>query len=466
MEDVEFRDVNLDKLIDLVATDDALRAAFDGYGLSDLLIGLIPPTAVPWEQLDLTVPGLQNAATPPVAPFQYIADVTSSAPAATATVQIVLPTGFAYVPGGSRLGTNSIGDPVLSLSTNATDCAVEAGRVVLTYNLANLPSGTSSLSVDVRAGLTLGAADANACVEMTGGGQTATDDANTIVTVVESPATSGSTIRSLATTNSTTGEGVDVNLGYVTGDGNVDLYSFDVSQSDANLGIQGDLFLSNLPADYDLVLYGAKSVPLRNPANDSIGFLDDVLFDLNPFDDQVQADTVQDVPQELPAALVPDAANYVPVAISSNRALANEQIQTGTLRTGKYYVQVSAYNGALSTNPFALRFQTTTSAPPPVCAALTPPTGAFGTLPALESVDADVNTLFLVNEQLLEYTYGATEAGNVIAAAQAVADADELGVIGEIIPVDGDQAVRAAYEARFLEPCDPLLANDVVPRHR
>ena len=94
----------------------------------------------------------------------------------------------------------------------------------------------------------------------------------------------------------------------------------------------GDLFLSNLPADYDLVLYGRPVAPLRNQPTSSVGYVDDVQTDLNPFDDPVQADTVQDVPQTLPAGLGFNPADYVPVAISSNRGVNDEQIETGTLR--------------------------------------------------------------------------------------------------------------------------------------
>ena len=142
--------------------------------------------------------------------------------------------------------------------------------------------------------------------------------------------------------------GVDVNLGYVSRAGSVDLYRFQISEADANLGVHGDLFLSNLPADYDLVLYGGRDAPLRNRPTSSVGYVDDVQLDLNPLDDPVQADTVQDVPQTLPTALGFNPADYVPVAISSNRGVNDEQIETGTLRAGTYYVQISAYNAAFS----------------------------------------------------------------------------------------------------------------------
>ena len=53
--------VTLEDFIALVASEPALRDLFDAYGLYDLLVALIPPASVPWEQLDLTVSGIQNA---------------------------------------------------------------------------------------------------------------------------------------------------------------------------------------------------------------------------------------------------------------------------------------------------------------------------------------------------------------------------------------------------------------------
>ncbi len=325
----------LESLVALVAEDPALRAAFDAYGLYDLLVALIPPESVPWEQVDLTVAGIQNAASPLVDPFEYHADITLSAAAAATTLQVVLPEGFAYVPGGSTLDGEFLADPVLSISSGTDGCGAGAGRTILTYALANLLAGLSRVTVDVRAGLTLGLADADACVVATAGSQTALSSATTNVTVVEDAANPLPAIRPLAVTSDATGTGVDVNLGYVSRTGSVDLYSFDITEADAKLGIQGDLFLSNLPADYDLVLYGRRVAPLRNQPTSSVGYVDDVQQDLNPLDDPVQADTVQDVPQTLPAGLGFDPADYVPVAISSNRGVNDEQSRRGPCARGR-----------------------------------------------------------------------------------------------------------------------------------
>ncbi len=213
------------------------------------------------------------------------------------------------------------------------------------------------------------------------------------------------------------------------------------------------------------MLYGGRVAPLRNQPTSSVGYVDDVQADLNTLDDPVQADTVQDVPQTLPAGLGFNPADYVPVSISSNRGVNDEQIQTGTLREGTYFVQISAYNAGFSDEPYALRFRTDGSAARDCPTVLTYPTTAEGVLPAPGSLSTDVNTLFLVNEQLLRATYP-TQAQSILDAAKVVADAKQLGVSGAIIPVEGlfegGHAVADAYRARFADPCNPLRSNDVV----
>ncbi len=96
---------------------------------------------------------------------------------------------------------------------------------------------------------------------------------------------------------------------------------------------------------------------------------------------------------------------------------------------------------------------------------LTYPTGGQGVLPAPSSLSADVNTLFLVNEQLLRATYG-SQAQSILDAAAEVAAAKQFGVSGAIIPVEGlfegGHAVEDAYRARFADPCNPLRSNDIV----
>ena len=419
---------------------------------------------MPWEQIDLTVSGLQNAADPLEPSFSYLADVNVSTAVTEATVQIGLPEGSAYVPGTASVipaGATaqqplpetdilSIGSTVC-LDPDTTTAGLPADGVVLTLTIpGGLPAGTSTISIDVRAGIELGPADAVACASTKAGTQVDTGSDSTTVDVVESdvplPAENGAQVIA----------GDVVNLGYISGDEDVDIYSFEVTDAQANLGLQGDLFLSNIPegADYDLTLFGATTDPLRGEPEDVVGFVEDVVLDLNPFDDRVQADPVQDIPQTLPAT-VPGNENFVPIGVQANRT-GDEQIRTGTLRAGTYYVQVSTYNGELvEIAPYALRLRTTQSLTRDAACAPLPAPSAVATAdfvdPAL--LDPDTNTLFLINTELFQDEYGELALTDVLGDIDAVAGRADLGV----------ESTRRSRSTAST-PCRPPTSTGPLPR--
>ena len=446
--------------IALMLSDADLLAALELYNVADLLVGLIPPGDVPWEQIDLTISGLQNAADPLEPAFQYVGDITLTANAETVGIDIVVPAGFAYEPGSAQMAGAAIAGPVLSFSVSGTCSASpdvpELDRVVMTFMLTDVDAGQHQFTVSMRAGLTLGSAAASGCVIASAGTQVDEASDSTIVTVIAGVTDPANTLAGAQLI-----QGDIVNLAHVISADDVDLYSFEVSANQANLGIQAEIFLSNLPADYDLTLYVERTEPLRGQPVAVLSYLDDIILDLNPFDDKVQADTVQDIPQSLPGS-VPNAGQFVVKAISSNRDSTDEVIKTGTLRAGLYYVQVSSYNGVFSNEPYALRMRTDQSLTRGECASIPYVASNSGALLSPSELPSNVNTLFVVNQQLLTATYGATTAGEVFASLDAVAASPEFGVIGAVINVDGDAAVRAAYQNRFADPCKPLLSNDVV----
>ncbi|MDW3213051.1 MAG: choice-of-anchor Q domain-containing protein [Ilumatobacteraceae bacterium] len=439
------------------------------YSTADLLVGIMPPESIPWNEVDLTVPGIQNADTVNDSTFQYLAAVDLTAAAAELTVSVAIPPGFSYVPGGSSLDGTPVADPELSCpGGSCVDPAGEPTPITLTYRLADVGSGEHTLAIDTRAGFELGTFTASASASGTSspGDDPATTGPSTFDVTVTAP-DRGPTVPVVIETGgvcATSGPG-DVNLGWVssTTDG-IDLYQFDISEEAARCGVRADVFLSNLPADYDVVLYGEKSEPLRGAPTESIAYLDDVTLDLNPFDDIVQTDTVQDIPQVLTAAGV-TASDYAVTAISSNRARGSERIRTGTLRAGRYFIQVTGYNGAVADTPYALRIRTDATIARGPCDPLPYPGVeqiAPLPLPAIDStLPTELNTLFITNSQLLEFTYGPV-AADVLAAAEDVAAAASSGVVGAVLPVDDDSAVRAAYEARAADPCDPERSNDIV----
>ena len=140
-------------LADIGAQLEANPTLFDAYSVADLLLGLIPTGEIPWESLDLTVPGVQNAQEPPVEPFQYLADFTLTGPADTVSLSITLPENFSYVPRGDDAGTAvngayldgaAIGDPVLSVPVDdPTTEADESRLITLTFDLTDVLQETT-----------------------------------------------------------------------------------------------------------------------------------------------------------------------------------------------------------------------------------------------------------------------------------------------------------------------------------
>ncbi len=447
-------------------------AALGDFTLADLLIGLIPSDSIPWNEIDLTIPGIQNSAPSDEWTFHYLASLTLTAPAASLTVQLELPPGFAYVPGGTTLDDAPVADPTLSCPDGSCiDTDGDPLPITLTFELSNVPPGTPVLEIATRAGFELGTytATAAASAQETNGSTPVTAGPSTYpVTVIAPPdAPTSPVVIQTAGINPCLGEGIgDVNLGWVASstDG-VDYYRFDVSPEAAACGVRADIFLSNAPVDLDLTLYGEKSDPLRGEPIESIAYLDDVTLDLNPSDDVVQADTAQDIPQVLPAAFA-DPDTYAVTAISSNRGLNPERIRTGTLRAGTHYLQVTGYNGARADTPYALRLRIDGTVARDACSALPyPGVGSVdpiapGTLPAIGTLPTDLNTLFLVNTQLLEFTYSAADRADILAKLSAVATAAD--VVGTVLPIEADPTVQAAFRARAAQPCDPERSNDVV----
>ena len=136
-------DVDLSKLIALVAGDAALheclrplrlvRPARRAHPARFRAVGTGRPRPSPASRTPRPPSSTRSSTTP-----------TSRSPtvAATATLQVVLPEGFAYVPGGSTLNGQPLGNPVLSVSSGTDGCGAGAGRTILTYTLPTCPPGS------------------------------------------------------------------------------------------------------------------------------------------------------------------------------------------------------------------------------------------------------------------------------------------------------------------------------------
>ena len=412
------------------------------FTLPALITGLLPPDFQQWQTLDVSSTPLQNVASPtePVETYTITVTPTGDRPAVT-SVQLTLPSGFVLVPGTFKVDGAAQPDP-----------AVGSGNVV-TLPLGTLAPGPHSVTIGTRAGLATGPATATAAGTATAGADTASATSSKTVSVVESFENGGTP--TCSDTDNCDTETLQPNVLYVAHVSTAsdrDLFRFNVP-STPGTKTSASIVLSNLPADYDLVLYGPATNRLRNAPSQSASPVNDNGLSLYPNGDHVAPDLVQDVPLAPPA--------YAPgvIQVSAQRGTADEQIDTGTLAPGDYAVQVSGYNGAFSAQPYALRMTMfgVTSAP---CAAA--PARAFadgGALADVTTLGTDPHVLFLVPQHRLYQTYGAARVDPLITRARSIA----TSVGGTIVAVDNpDLSAAAKYAAWDRNRCSPDAANDVV----
>ncbi|HEY6030057.1 MAG TPA: C25 family cysteine peptidase, partial [Gaiellaceae bacterium] len=149
------------------------------------------------------------------------------------------------------------------------------------------------------------------------------------------------------------------------------------------------------------------------------------------------------------------------VQVSAQRGTDSEDVGIVADGGGGYVtIQVSGYNGAFSPSPYTLRVEEQGPLTAPACPARTWPhlaDAVRGTL--APGVPAGANVAFLVDRWRLTATYGATDAGNVLTALNALAGRSDLGVNGVVVPVDGYASVWSAQQAWDADPCSTAAAN-------
>jgi len=422
-------------LQDLLGNLDYTVPGFPNVTLSDLLLSLMPPTSYAWNSLNLNdVPLAQYESAG--GQVTYTSTVTVAGQPGSVTVALTLPPGFAYRPGSATLDGSALPDP----SVNGQ---------ALTF-VANMNVGPHQLAVTANAGIGLGTTGAS--VTATAGSSSSSAAATVQVVDGLEPDSTQANATPLMTGDESAGTGW-LNMGYLTSATDTNLWSVTVSPQQA--GDELALSLSNLPADYDLVLYA--------PSGDS--------QQLQGTPAQ-QAPTVTDAPPSLTPVAQPDqTASDVPLnppsgysvfAESANRGTDDENIQTPPLAAGTYYVQVSGYNGADSTQPYVLRGALLPSVQNTCPGGISFPNAMPAPAPAPANYPAGVNTLFLVDTQRLTAAYGAAAEGQVMSAVNAVATDGADGVNGAVVPVDSDPATQGAFATFNNDPCNVGAANGVV----
>lgn len=231
--------------------------------------------------------------------------------------------------------------------------------------------------------------------------------------------------------------------------------------------------LTNLPSDADLVLYGPAGItnsPSAFPA-DSSGLPGAMVED----PDLGVGQAAKSLARDGIAGLMLDEgwldtdtniwhAPLTPLSISQHRGLDNEAVGAVAPVDGDYIVQVSSYNGEESPDPYVLRVRGFTPQSAPNCSSRTFP-HPMGARTTGNSVDSAVNAVFLTAPSRLAATYG-QEAANSVGSrldylVDYLTDNPQLGVVPAIVRVDGDAAVSDAYDHWDASPCSVSAANAV-----
>ncbi|MDP9164588.1 MAG: choice-of-anchor D domain-containing protein [Actinomycetota bacterium] len=260
-----------------------------------------------------------------------------------------------------------------------------------------------------------------------------------------------------------TGAADELIMGHISTPGQVQYIPFN-----APVGSQVEVTLSHLAHDYDMVLYypvGAVSEATLHGAARQV-----------PFGEAPTQDASYAHPETsiAPAALqdIPLLTDRPVAAISATRSTDNEQASL-IARSGpscgsdcaantRHMIQISGFNGAHGPEDFEVRIRITQPTQLPSCSPRVFPNAApaAATTPLYQSsgFGTTENTIVLADAQRLAMQYSSAGAQQVMdAAAQLVA-----GGKGQVLQVDSDPGVRAAYVSYDANPCSPTAANGVV----
>jgi hypothetical protein len=419
-------------LAELLSDVNTSTPGFPDLTLGDLLLSTVPPGSYSYQTVNLgDLPLAADETTGGGGAATYTATFTIASPG-TQQVSVSLPSSFAYVPGTTTLDNAAGPDPSDGPSLTWALPMTEGTHTLQFQANAGIGLGLAATTISVNAQPT---SAASASVEVTDGEAPAINSAATAV-----PLTAG-------TPPFTNG---DLNIGYITSPGDLNDWSVQVAQ-----GEELSVALTNLPATYDLELFGPSAQQLQGTPSQDLSGVTDTLPTLSPSGTTEATSGSQDLPVTPPAG---DSLQ----AISNNPDSQDQYIQTPPLTAGTYIVQVSGYNGAYSSQPYLLQANLLSGATSPSCPAITYPYTMPSPASGPVTVLAGVNTLFLVDTQRLSAAFGPATEATIMSDLQAVASDSAAGVNGAIVPVDSYASVQAAYSAWNANPCSVNGANDVV----
>jgi hypothetical protein len=424
-------------LAQLLIGDTTSDPGYPTITLGDLLLSTMPPASYPWQTVNLS--GLPLAADGTAGgTVSYTLTVTLSNAPATVIVQLTLPPTFSYVHDSANWSDGALVDPTPVGSSLEWALGLEPGAYPITFQ--------------AQAGIGLGPTTTTAS-SLIGGTVESSASASVDVVDGEEPDNTAATATPL-TPGDTSGDGGNLNIGYLTSAGDLNDWAVAVSQ-----GQELSVALTNLPANYDLELFGPGPPQLQTAPLDSLPGVSDTVPSVTPGATSEATPGSQDIP------VTPPFGDQLE-AVSNNPDDQSQYIQTPPLQTGTYIVQVSGYNGAYSAQPYLLQANLIGGATAPICAPIqysNPlPDAGLGPVSNPYTVTPGVNTLFLVDTQRLTAAFGPGGETQILSDIGTDASDTAAGVNGAIIPVDSYAGVQTAYAAWNTDPCSVDDANAVV----
>ncbi|HST17593.1 MAG TPA: PxKF domain-containing protein [Gaiellaceae bacterium] len=424
---------------------------------NEFAIALVGLDNLPWESWPID--GFQSfAGTGDVVHYHLTAPV----PCGSAySLRVTLPRGFLVKPGTSSIvvGTGArqtAGDPAQDAALGATWSTSGQGLPQATGCTGTQPAG---LDFQALAGFRIGQQTATANLIVGTTTNTAVNQAPVTVSQNNEPDNSPATAPSIQPNA--------LAVGHIASSSDVDWRSFSTANLPAGTkiivylrppsGTDLDLYLTK-PGSLSLLSSPVPNSPVPNSPvpnspvpNSPVPNSGDTL---NLTNDNPPPEGLQDAP-------VPNSA------IASEGITRGDETEVAAItltgdETGNAMgILVDGYNGDHSNDPYTLRVQVVRPATLPACPPRTfvNPSATVGTLPA--SINANTQTLFLVNQEAMGRTYGQTAADGLMARLNTFVSAHP-DLNAAVLPVDGDAAVHAAKAAWDASPCSIPAANDVV----
>ena len=326
------------------------------FTLNDLLLAVLRAGAQ-WESIDLTHPALAGVATGGGS-VDLVADVTVDG-SSELTFSVKLPPG--WTAGNSVPRIESVPPGATSTLEIVDVETTNDGGTRHTLRTQSPVGGDQRFHFTVRPGTTLGPATPTLSVTAEGGSPEAAPPVSVNVKETFEPNNTPATAKEV--------EPGSLYLSYLTSAADTDFFRVTVPAA----GTRTTFRLSHLPEDYDLVVYGRQGTaqlvqpgaasPLETPV------LGDQGAPITHLTEALPAETLDDL------TLLTDRPVLGVSAFRTTEDEAVVAVSDGV--PGEYIVQVKAYNGATSVEPYMVRVQTEAPRLAPNCTARYP-TLSFG----------------------------------------------------------------------------------------